>query len=331
MRYDRKIKYLELWERENRIRSVGFVKLEVRDKGVKILIKADKLNDINDGERNVLLLGKGKEFILGKLLLHQGRMEAEFEDREYEGIVGDIGYEDLQEVVVRLTEHKELRCSVREKVVEQEGRMPLEIQEVMPVSINAFEKREEVVSIEKTKEEEVILSGTQSEEEKVVLQEEIFVKKTDIGNQELREKEGELEETEVSQDAVTEMVTEEKRMEPPAATKWQQIWNRYSHIKPFEDSREYIKLRLEDLEILTKDSYTVIFNSFLLHGFYNYEHLILTKTIVQGKERYYLGTPGNFFEKEKQVAVLFGFESFEGKEEPAKKGDFGYYMISVDI
>ena len=40
---------------------------------------------------------------------------------------------------------------------------------------------------------------------------------------------------------------------------------------------------------------------------------------------------GNFYEKEKRVALLFGFESFEGKREPAGNGDFGYYMVRVEI
>ena len=48
-------------------------------------------------------------------------------------------------------------------------------------------------------------------------------------------------------------------------------------------------------------------------------------------EQFYIGVPGNFYEKEKQVAVLFGFESFEGQREPAGNGDFGYYMVRVEI
>ena len=50
-----------------------------------------------------------------------------------------------------------------------------------------------------------------------------------------------------------------------------------------------------------------------------------------GKVKYYIGVPGNFYEREKQVAGMFGFESFEGKVEPAQNGDFGYYMIPVEI
>ena len=43
------------------------------------------------------------------------------------------------------------------------------------------------------------------------------------------------------------------------------------------------------------------------------------------------GRQRNFYEREKQVARMFGFESFEGAREPAWEGDFGYYLISVEL
>ena len=116
-----------------------------------------------------------------------------------------------------------------------------------------------------------------------------------------------------------------------ATTKWQQLSDIYPHIRPFEDERDYLKIKPEDFVILAKKYYPLITNSFLKHGYYNYEHLILAREMRKDGEHFYIGVPGNFYDKEKQIAVLFGFESFEGKREPAKSGDFGYYMISVEI
>ncbi len=113
--------------------------------------------------------------------------------------------------------------------------------------------------------------------------------------------------------------------------KWQQLWNMIPHIRPFEDEREYLRIELRDMVILPKMYYRLTENSFLRHGYYNYGHLILTKIYKRGQEKICVGVPGNYYEKEKQIAVLFGFESFEPKTEPAKEGDFGYYMIGVDI
>ncbi len=113
--------------------------------------------------------------------------------------------------------------------------------------------------------------------------------------------------------------------------KWQQLWKLYPHIQPFQDEREYLSLGPEDFVVLRSGDYGLAHNSFLLHGYYNYAHLILTQMSVKGANRYYIGVPGNFYEKEKQVAVMFGFESFECRQEPAREGDFGYYMIRVEL
>ncbi|MDL2301394.1 DUF6128 domain-containing protein [Lachnospiraceae bacterium OttesenSCG-928-D06] len=113
--------------------------------------------------------------------------------------------------------------------------------------------------------------------------------------------------------------------------KWKQLSSIYPHIAPFQDEREYLSIGPHDFVVLSKVYHKMVNNSFLLHGFYNYEHLILARLMYRGEERFYLGVPGNYYEREKQVAVMFGFESFECKSEPSREGDFGYYMMRVEI
>lgn len=116
-----------------------------------------------------------------------------------------------------------------------------------------------------------------------------------------------------------------------ACSKWQQLWYLYPHRIPFHDEREYLSVRPEDFVVLNSRSYKLVNNSFLLHGFFNYDYLLLGRMEKDGKERFYIGVPGNFYEREKQVALMFGFESFECQKEPAQVGDFGYYMIPVEL
>ncbi len=113
--------------------------------------------------------------------------------------------------------------------------------------------------------------------------------------------------------------------------KWQQIWAIYPHIHPFQDEREYLSISPADFVLLSGEAYRAANNSFLLHGYYNYDHLILTKIERRGEVSYYIGVPGNYYEREKQVAVMFGFESFECGTEPAQAGDFGYYMMRTQL
>jgi len=116
-----------------------------------------------------------------------------------------------------------------------------------------------------------------------------------------------------------------------AEDKWQQLCAIYPHIHPFHDKREYLSIGPSDFVIFPAASYKIINNSFLLHGYYNYHHLILTRIEKKGEPVYYIGVPGAFYEKEKQVAIMFGFESFECEEEPAQTGDFGYYMMRTQL
>ena len=113
--------------------------------------------------------------------------------------------------------------------------------------------------------------------------------------------------------------------------KWQQLSAIYPHVQPFKDERDYLSIRPSDFVLLPSKSYQAANNSFLLHGYYNYHHLILARMEKRGEVTYYLGVPGNYYPKEKQVAVMFGFESFESGQEPAQAGDFGYYMMRTEL
>lgn len=71
---------------------------------------------------------------------------------------------------------------------------------------------------------------------------------------------------------------------------------------------------------------TYIHNSFLLHGYYNYGHVVVDETEDEPR----LGVPGNYYERELMVASMFGFPDFEPmrEEEKVQNGTFGYYYTS---
>lgn len=115
-------------------------------------------------------------------------------------------------------------------------------------------------------------------------------------------------------------------MEGLKEDKWEQILDTYEQIHPYGDERIYVKLTPKDFIILSAKYQHLVNNSFLLHGFYNYRHVIL------GKEReYYLGVPGVYYEREKMVALMFGFEAFECAGGESRDGEFGYYLRKVEL
>lgn len=108
--------------------------------------------------------------------------------------------------------------------------------------------------------------------------------------------------------------------------KWEQLLATYEKIHPYGDNRVYVKLEPKDFIVLRSNYQHLVNNSFLLHGFYNYRYLIL------GKEKdFYLGVPGVFYEREKMVALMFGFEVFECEGGVAQEGRFGYYLRKVEL
>lgn len=115
--------------------------------------------------------------------------------------------------------------------------------------------------------------------------------------------------------------------------KWDQLTYEYPQIHPFGDERVFISIEPKDFIVLRASCQKLVNNSFLLHGFYNYRYLILgpDKEMGDGSgECFYLGVPGTYFEREKMVAVMFGFEGFECAG-PVEIGKFGFYMRKVEI
>lgn len=112
---------------------------------------------------------------------------------------------------------------------------------------------------------------------------------------------------------------------------WKQILCSYPNVHPFGDERIFVSLDLPELMILPKKYHILMHNSFLLHGFYNYRHLILGKDYKAENNMekcFCLGVPGVYFERERQVAVMFGFDGFECEGAP-EHGKFGYYVKEV--
>lgn len=99
-------------------------------------------------------------------------------------------------------------------------------------------------------------------------------------------------------------------------------------------TRTYEKIQRQDLARLPRAQWHLANNSFLLHGFYNYHHLLY---IEEGENRW-IGVPGIYHEKEQVAARAFGFPQFHritdtdvelSAEEKNTFDDFGYWCRQV--
>ena len=94
------------------------------------------------------------------------------------------------------------------------------------------------------------------------------------------------------------------------------------------------KIQRSDISVLPRRFWFLANNSFLLHGYHNYNHLLL----AEEDGRLWLGVPGIYDPREAKVADLFGFPQFTREyadclelepEECSDNADFGYWCRCV--
>ena len=118
----------------------------------------------------------------------------------------------------------------------------------------------------------------------------------------------------------------------PAAAK--HFFDTYPRIYPFEDNEIILCVKIEpkDIGMLPKELWALSNNSFLMHGYYCYHHLIFAKLKDRYGCRYILGIPGIYHNRERFMARMFGFESFKSiRRRELQQGDFGYWLLEVNF
>lgn len=109
---------------------------------------------------------------------------------------------------------------------------------------------------------------------------------------------------------------------------WEQLLETHEPFFPFDNEVECFRIFPKDLNLLQAEYRLFQSNQFLMHGYYNYRHLILFRKKDDPNE-YWLGVPGIYHEREKMAARMFGFEKFESANKDYKTGDLGYYLVTV--
>lgn len=165
-------------------------------------------------------------------------------------------------------------------------------------------------------------------------------KKSETNN----EKQVEDESMKLAEDIVKEVVSkaiynEEATIEKPIDYNKQsdnpmvaRIFSSFPRIYPFEDNeiKRCVKVEPKDIGVLPSDTWILSNNSFLLHGYYCYHHLIFAEICDRYGSRYILGVPGIYHNRERFMARMFGFECFKSiRRRELKQGDFGYWYLEV--
>ena len=95
-----------------------------------------------------------------------------------------------------------------------------------------------------------------------------------------------------------------------------------------------MKIQRGEISILPRCEWKLANNNFLLHGYYNYRHLVL----IDEGNHLKLGVPGIYHEREARAAATFGFPEFIAEAdvnvtlEPQERNEnqqFGYWCRQV--
>lgn len=134
-----------------------------------------------------------------------------------------------------------------------------------------------------------------------------------------------------------EIETESVKEMQGAENLWQVLWEKlmgmYGVETMFENIPQMsgIRMELKDIKELPKKYWYLGSNSFLLHGFFNYRHLLLGRMDDGEKEKWFVGVPGVYQNQEKVLAAIFGFPEFrQEKDTEIKTGQFGYWYRFMD-
>ena len=146
------------------------------------------------------------------------------------------------------------------------------------------------------------------------------------------------QEKEVSQETsgIPQERKEPLKEELPAEMQYELLLKQFPAYRPIEGNMLLQSVRVEPKHIrhFPKEARKLAENSFLLHSFYQYKHLVLAKKQEGEQTAYVLLVPGVFHYRDIYLAGTFGFSSFlpmreECRRRQKKQGEFGYWYLAL--
>lgn len=101
---------------------------------------------------------------------------------------------------------------------------------------------------------------------------------------------------------------------PSANSAFDQVFENADFIDAFDDDYYYdcVEVSPETLKKLPIEDEAVVNNSFLVHGFFNFKHILFGKVRENDNNtKYFIGVPGMYCNRERFMASMFGFNNFK--------------------
>ena len=134
----------------------------------------------------------------------------------------------------------------------------------------------------------------------------------------------------------TEQNMQQKKEEWTTEQQYEILLKQFPTYRPMECASFLHSVRIEPKDILLfpREARMLAENSFLLHSFYQYKHLLFAKKQIEKQIEYWLMVPGVFRYRDLYLANTFGFTSFwpireECRRRQKKQGEFGYWYLKL--
>lgn len=336
--YQRFVSYIYLYDRGIKVKNSGFAKIECKDNILRIKMNLKGVfNNIYEKWTVYLLVEENQE-MQG---IYTGDLKGKGNSAEFQVVCSaenlnktTKSFQDVKGLAVISSGNKKYATFWKETNITIESfREYTEEKDKNQKRILNFrtEKKQEnkyleAMSVEKEAKEKEEKSVKKSEETKVPEKKLEKVLTTEVVDMVEKPEENHSQSNLTIEEAqkIPEFEPEPKiELEVNLNENWNKLIQQYKSLNPFSDQDiECIRIELKDLKILPKSQWGLSSNSFVLHGFYNYQYLILGRI----KERFIIGVPGIYCNKEKLVAGLFGFNDFRPAQvSEYKTGRFGYW------
>ena len=309
------VTYIYAYENNNKNQNVGFAKVDIRGDYCQVEIHLKRTGYTNV-KCPVYLFVRENEVIvgveIGEIALVNGC--GDFVRQLNCNGVGETPYcmKDMKGSLIFLDDTVMFASQWDEKAIYRENFKPYEETKEIPVE-----------QAEDAAEEPEEKSGEQHSEEPAEIRRQADL---DGESAEVRKEAAQMEKLQV-----------ESVQAQQSGDMWMDLWEKlngmYGAKNLFENMPEIsgIHMELKDLRELPKKYWYLGSNSFLLHGFFNYRHLLLGKVENESGRKWFIGVPGIYQNQEKVLAAVFGFPEFrQEKDTGVKTGQFGYWYRFMD-
>lgn len=114
---------------------------------------------------------------------------------------------------------------------------------------------------------------------------------------------------------------------------FKKLFVRADYIDAFDDDYFYdcIEVSPEKLKCLNQNEIDIAGNSFLLHGYYNFRHILFGRVRDNlDNTKYFIGVPGMYCNRERYMASMFGFNNFKKSHRSDYANPyFGYWYQEI--